>query len=108
MAIAYKVLGQSNPSASTETVAYTVPASTEAVVSTITVANQGTAGSFRVGVSVGGGALGAADYIYHDLAIEADDTFAATFGITLATTDEIRVEASNANMSFNIFGTEIS
>ena len=35
MATTYKVLGQSNPSATTATTLYTVPASTQAVVSTI-------------------------------------------------------------------------
>lgn len=108
MANTYKVLGQSHPAATTETVAYTVPSSTSAVVSTITVANLGVAATFRIGVSVGGGALVDADYIYHDIPIDADDTFACTFGITLATTDEIRVYASTADLSFNIFGSEIT
>ncbi len=40
MATNYKVLGQSNPSATTATSLYTVPAATQAIVSTITVCNQ--------------------------------------------------------------------
>ena len=40
MATTYKVLGQSNPAATTLTTLYTVPASTQTVISTITVANQ--------------------------------------------------------------------
>ena len=36
----YKVLGQSNPSATTATTLYTVPAATQTIVSTITVCNQ--------------------------------------------------------------------
>ena len=40
MATNYKVLGQSIPSATTATTLYTVPAATQAVVSTITVCNQ--------------------------------------------------------------------
>ena len=108
MAVTYKVLGQSNPAATTETVAYTVPAATSALVSSIVVCNQGAAATFRIGVSVGGGALAAADYLYYDVSIGANDSFAATLGITLATTDEVRVYASTANLSFNIFGTEIT
>ena len=109
MATAYKTLGQSNPAATTETVVYTVPSSTSTVVSSITVCNQAsTVGSFRVGVSVGGGALAATDYIYYDLPIAANDTFILTGGVTLATTDEIRVYASSASLSFNVFGSEIT
>ena len=38
----YKILGQVNPSANTQSNVYVVPAATEAVVNSITVANQGT------------------------------------------------------------------
>jgi len=40
MANAYKVLGQVAPAATTDTTLYTVPAATEAVISTIVVANR--------------------------------------------------------------------
>ena len=43
MANTYKVLGQVAPSATTATTAYTVPSATQTVVSTIVVANRGTA-----------------------------------------------------------------
>ena len=39
MATAYKVLGQSKPAAGTLTTLYTVPSSTEAVISSLTIAN---------------------------------------------------------------------
>ena len=39
MATTYKVLGQSNPAATTLTTLYTVPAATQAVISSISVAN---------------------------------------------------------------------
>lgn len=108
MANDYKILAQLDAAATTEEVLYTVPALTQTVISTITVCNLGVAGSFRLGVSLGGGALGAADYLYHDLAIDEDDTFALTFGLTLDAADEIRVYASHTNISFNVFGTEIT
>ena len=51
MATTYKVLGQSNPSATTETTLYTVPASSSTVVSTIAIANQaGTAATYRIAI----------------------------------------------------------
>ena len=48
MATTYKVLGQSNPAATTATTLYTVGAGKSAVVSTITVCNQAaSAATFR-------------------------------------------------------------
>lgn len=102
-----KVLGQVAPLATTETLLYTVPASTGTVISTLTVCNRNaTAATFRVSVAVGGGATANKDYIYYDLTIGGNDTFAATFGITLAATDKVQVYASTANLSFSAFGEE--
>ena len=51
MATTYKVLGQSNPAATTATTLYTVPSATSTVISTITICNQAaTAATFRVAV----------------------------------------------------------
>lgn len=107
MTTTLKILGQSAPNATTETVLYTVPASTSTVISTITVCNRSaTVASFRVSVSVGGAATANKDYIYYDVVLGSNDTFAATIGITLSTTDVMRVYASTANLSFNLFGQE--
>lgn len=107
MASTFKILGQSKPSAATLTDAYTVPALTSATVSTITVANQSSAStSFRISVAIGGAADTAAQYLYYDIAIPGNDTFATTIGITLASGDVIRVYNTLATCSFNIFGVE--
>jgi len=109
VATTYKCLGQSAPSATTETTLYTVPGATSAIVSTIVVCNRGAAeATFRISVAVGGGATGNPDYLYYDLPIAAKDTFAATFGVTLAATDKIKVYASSADLSFSAFGSEIT
>jgi glucose-6-phosphate dehydrogenase assembly protein OpcA len=109
MANVIKVLGQQNPSATTNTTLYTVPASTSTVVSTITVCNRSaTSTSFRVAIRPAGAAISNEHYIYYDVAIAGNDTFAATLGITLATTDVITVYATLATLSFNLFGQEIS
>lgn len=109
MATTYKVLGQSNPSATTATTLYTVPASTQAVISTITVCNQAsTAGSFRIAIRPDGAGLAAAQYIAYDNAIPANSTTSFTIGITLGDTDVITVYASSANISFTAFGSEIA
>jgi hypothetical protein len=109
MATTYKVLAQSKPSATTLTDAYTVPASTSAIVSTISVCNQSaTATSFRVSVAVAGLADTAKQYIHYDVAIPGNDTYVATLGITLAATDVVRVYNTLATLSFNVYGVEIS
>lgn len=109
MANVYKVLAQSNPSATTATTLYTVPSATSAVISTITVCNQAaSAGSFRIAVRPAGATLAAQHYVAYDVAIAANDTTALTLGLTLATTDVVTIYASSATMSFNAYGSEIS
>ena len=109
MANVYKVLAQSNPSATTATTLYTVPSSTSTVISTITVCNQAaSAGSFRIAVRPAGATLAAQHYVAYDVAIAANDTTALTLGLTLATTDVVTIYASSATMSFNAYGSEIS
>ena len=108
MATTYKVLGQSNPSATTATALYTVPASTEAIVSTITIANQTTAGTYRLAVRPDGETLAAKHYLAYDVAIPANSTHTYTMGVTLNAADVITVYASSASQSFNAFGSEIA
>lgn len=107
MAAVNKVLGQSAPNATTETTLYT--ASGQAVVSTLMVCNRSaTPTTFRVYVAVAGAATENKQYLYYDLAIGGNDTFAATIGMTLANTDVVRVYAGAATLSFNLFGQEIA
>lgn len=109
MATTYKVLGQSNPAATTATTLYTVPAGTSAVISTINICNQAsTVGNFRVAVRPGGEALAAKHYIAYDTALAGLDSIAITIGVSLATTDVITVYASASTFSFSIFGAEIT
>jgi len=109
MPTTYKVLAQSNPSATTATTLYTVPSSTSTVISTVTVCNQAaSAGSFRIAVRPAAESLAAKHYVAYDVVIAANDTTAITLGLTLATTDVVTVYASSATMSFNAYGSEIS
>lgn len=104
-----KVLGQAAPAATTLTDLYTVPASTQTTVSTIFACNQN-AGKikFRISVAIGGAANTAAQYLYFDAELLGNSTFAATVGLTLAATDVIRVRTDTANVSFNVFGAEVT
>lgn len=108
MATTYKVLGQSNPAATTDTTLYTVPALTETVVSTITVANLGLSGTFRIAVRPAGAAIANQHYVAYDVPLNANDTITFTLGLTLDTTDVITVRASNTSFAFQAFGSEIA
>ena len=107
MAITYKVLGQSNPSANTNTDLYTVPSSTSAVCSTIVICNQASsAATFRVAVRPAGAAIATSQYISYDSNLNANDSITLTIGITLAATDVVTIYASSATLSFNVYGSE--
>lgn len=109
MPTTYKVLGQSNPSATTATTLYTVPTATEAVVSTIVIANlTATAATFRIAVRPNGATLANSQYIAYDITVGASDSTALTLGVTLDAADIITVYASTANLTFTAFGSEIS
>ena len=109
MANTYKVLGQSNPAATTLTDAYTVPGATSAIVSTIQVCNRSsTATTFRLSIAVAGAADTNKQYIAYDVTIAGNEVYGFTEGITLAATDVVRVYATLATLSFNVFGQEIT
>jgi hypothetical protein len=109
MAFAYKVLAQNAPSATTATDIYTVGSGKQAVISTISIANRGaSASSYRIAVRPAGATLANQHYLAYDIAIAANDTTVLTIGLTLATTDVVTVYALSANLSFGIYGTEIT
>jgi hypothetical protein len=104
----HKVLGQSNPSATTLTSLYTVPASTQAIVSTLSVANLGVSTTFRVAVRPAGATLANQHYIVYDASVSANDSVFFTLGISLAATDVVSVYAGTANLAFSMFGVEVT
>ena len=109
MANAYKVLAQSAPSATTATDVYTVPSATESVISTIVIANRGTsAGTYRLSVRPNGAAEATLHFIAYDVPISASDSVTLTLGITLDAADVVTAYCSSADMSINVFGTEIT
>ncbi len=109
MADTLKVLAQVNPAATTLTTLYTVPGATSTTVSSLVVCNQaGTTGTFRVSVQIAAAVDNAKQYLYYDVSVPANDTFTATIGMTLATTDVVKVYASSTSFSFSLFGVEIT
>ena len=109
MAITYKVLGQSNPSANTNIDLYTVPANTSSVCSTLVICNQAaSAATFRVAVRPAGASIATQHYTSYDTNLNANDSITVTIGITLATTDVVTVRANTTTVSFNLFGSELT
>ena len=107
--MAKKVLGQSNPSATTATSLYTVPSAKEAVVSSISICNlASSSATYRIAIRPAGASLANQHYLAYDVTVGAADTTIITVGITLATTDVITVYASTANLAFSAFGDEAS
>jgi len=103
-----KVLGQSAPSATTNTDIYTVGASKVAVVSSIIVCNRGTStGTFRIAVRVANAAIATKHYLFYDAPLASKNTTTISVGMTLATTDVVTIYASSGDFSFNIFGSEV-
>ena len=108
MAITNKVLGQSAPSATTDTTLYTVPAATSTVASTLSVCNRGVSTTFRIAVRPAGAAIANQHYLVFDNYVNAGDTIFLTLGVTLAATDVVTVHAGTADTSFSLFGSEIT
>jgi len=110
MPTTYKVLGQSAPNANTTSNVYTVPAATQAVISTIIVTNRNasTNSTYRLAVQPAGAALANQHFIAYDAPITALDSVALTLGLTLGNTDVVSANAGHANITFNIFGSEIT
>jgi hypothetical protein len=91
------------------TTLYTVPATTSTVVSTLAIANRGAASAtYRVAIRPAGASIANTHYIAFDSTIAANDGILLTIGMTLATTDVVSVSSSTPDLTFNLFGSEIS
>jgi hypothetical protein len=108
MAESYKVLGQSSPSATTDTNVYTVPASTQTVISSIVICNRSaSSSSFRIAIRPNGATVANQHYIAYDAPISANDIISLTLGITMDAADVVTVYSGSSNLSFSIFGSEV-
>jgi hypothetical protein len=116
----YKVLAQTGSSgnygngaatltATTATNLYTVPAATQTVLSTLTVANTtATGATYRIAIRPAGATLANHQYIAYDVPLSGNDSIALTLGISLGATDQITVYASTSTLTFTAFGSEIA
>lgn len=105
----YKVLGQDVSTAAVPVNVYTVPSSTQVVVSSIVIANRGTDGTtFSVAIRPNGATLENKHYVASGVSIARNDTTVLSFGITLDAADVVTVTGANNNLSISVFGTEIT
>jgi glucose-6-phosphate dehydrogenase assembly protein OpcA len=97
------------PAANTLSTLYTVPSSTQAVVSTINVCNTASAdATYRIAIVPNGVSITNANYIVFNATISGNETIAFTQGITMDSGDLLRVFASTASVAFNAFKMEIA
>lgn len=108
MATAYKVLGQVHTAANTDTTLYTVPSATSAVCSTLAICNMGVSTTYRVAIRPAGATLADQHYLVYEAAINQYDTALLTIGVTLAATDVVTVRAATADVTFQLYGSEIT
>lgn len=111
MTFSYKTLGNvaGTGSVSTYSTLYTVPSSTSAVVSTITICNQtGSTITYRIGLTSSATDPTSSEFLAFGSTVAANDTVALTLGVTMAASKFIRVSSSSALVSFMAFGTEVT
>jgi len=112
MAQSYKRLGAINPSANTQTNVYVVPAATSAVVSTITICNQATTNaSYSLALmdaSQFNASAPVATFLVRGAIVPAADSIILTIGLTANASSVFVANTNSPNISFSMFGSEIS
>ena len=109
----YKILGQVNPSANTQSNVYVVPAATEAVINSITIANQGTSNvSYSVLVmptsEFANPASNGKSFLIRGSTMPGADTATLTLSLTLPAGAVLAANTNSGSLSFSAFGVEIS
>jgi hypothetical protein len=108
----YKILGQIQTTANVLTTIYTVPASTNTVVTTITICNQSAnTVSINVAANVSGSAVSTRNFIVSGYSLGAAETLVLEPRISLNVGSILSANVTGANASSNIsinaFGVEI-
>lgn len=108
----YKRLGAINPSANTQTNVYVVPSATEAVISSIAICNQSTSNASYSLIVMPPGAFaspaGAANFVVRGAVVPAADSIILTIGLTANAASIFAANTNNPNVSFSMFGSEIT
>lgn len=108
MAKAYKVAGQSAPTANTDTTLYTVPANTNFVASSLVFCNRSSSvlSTLRIAIVPNGQTLNNQHYISYEEILDIRERKSMVLGFALAAGDKVVVRSSTANLSFTLFGVE--
>lgn len=106
----YKILGQTAPSAGSETLNYTVPAATSTLVRSINVTNtSASADTCNIAlVTTAASSATSAQFIAYQNSIPGNSTVTIKAGYTMATGNGIRVTSTNGTSTFSTFGAEIA
>ena len=105
----FKVLGQVASASSTLTTLYTVPPGLNARIQGIIICNRAVAAStFRLAIAPSGEADNAKHYLYYGKGIPGSDSIQDLIEIPLSAGDEVRVYATSADLTFNLFGHEMN
>lgn len=84
---------------------YTVPGSQSLTVQGFEFCNRNAgANSFRLSISLAGAATAAADYLYYDLPMTANNSFLVELDTVLPAAAVIRVYSVTGNVTVNLFG----
>lgn len=100
---------QGTASTGTYATLYEVPASTEAIISSIVICNTAaTSATYRIGFDDTAGTPGASEWLVYDATVAANDTVCLTLGVCSEAAKFIRVSSSANTVTFSLFVSEIS
>jgi hypothetical protein len=109
MPTTYKTLGQLTSTATTESTIYTVPSSTQTVISAITIANLNAGNAtYRIRIKINNEANNDKQFIFYDTVLSPKETNVTNAGITLGAGDVVTIYSSHSLVTFNLYGSEIS
>lgn len=110
MPTTYKRSGVQGTSAvGTYATLYTVPAATQAVISTIAICNTASAtATYRIGFDDTAGTPGASEWLVYNATVGASDTVFLSVGAALEAGKFIRVSSSADTVTFQAFVSEIT
>lgn len=97
--VSTKILGPPDSQATTQ-----IPPAENVCIAEIVVCNRGEATTFRISITLDGGATGLADYLYFDTPIPANDSLGIEIGVTLSGLNVLRGESPGA-ITFTVIGT---
>lgn len=98
------ILGQSAPSAATNTTVYTVPAATVATFTLSIVNRGGSVAKVRVALSASG-TPGNSEFIEYDTTLSSSGVLERS-GIVMGATKNVVVYSDSADLSVSVFGFE--